>query len=462
MVQDNPLPPGPPGAVESWNYWDVDNNMTDENGPWVKAMRIFKKDGAVVQRELYVADEEPEEEQPLKMESKSDGLEMKPGLEMKESHDTGIDPTRSDGIPLDNYDPIFLQTDGPVRVHLHNMTPDYQMSDDHITGDVVTGYQEGAKTKRAAKTLLEYEQEELDALDKRGLEITKMLQYVYNSMEDCKICKALHNTVWREDDPRRPILPSEGLGEKFYNTHPNCKCSWIDLGLKIVPKDLGGKKHGRPLAAKVQEVADERARITDEYLYPLKEALMMNHIQADEFPWIPQDVRLKMKDHTKNGRCLLIVAAGPSITDHRVEGEKLRRMWTEDLMKKMTYTAVGKGRDINHMIPCKTNNGFVYDAEWNESKKRMEFIVWEEDQEILQAIRDNIITSVSINTGTPRTIEKVCYDDECFMQPTGTILGEANGIAFAYIVTKEGWRYNGRQIRAIPPGIKYTKIYLLE
>ena len=201
----------------------------------------------------------------------------------------------------------------------------------------------------------------------------------------------------------------------------------------------------------------------------LSEALnIYRHKQPDEFDWIEPEEIENMKNYSAErgkGRFILAVASGESVTDHRPEGvESLRRRWTADEMKQNIRTAKGKLIDINHMYSkIDPHSGVIYDANWNHKTQKGEVMIWETDEVILDAIRDNIIEAVSINTGKPRRIDTNCDDGECFIEPSGTILGEENGVALAYVVTgNEGLDYHGQHIPALPPGMKFTKIYLVE
>lgn len=206
-----------------------------------------------------------------------------------------------------------------------------------------------------------------------------------------------------------------------------------------------------------------------------KEALVLE--SKEDFSWIDEEAINNMLTRSKmgDGKFLLIRAAQPAVTDHRSEGEKYRRWVTEDVLKKLTYTAIGKSRDINHYYPVKDfNGGVVVDAEWNDKTKTAEFVVFETDQEILDAIKKGIITAVSINgskarkeiivdgSGKPITNEIQCSTGDCFRKGEGIVLGERDNIAFTYVVTQPGWFYNGMKIIATKPGIKTTKIHILE
>jgi len=292
------------------------------------------------------------------------------------------------------------------------------------------------------------------------------MRFQYNRQENCPICKPLDNLEFWVDDPARPIVPSENLGAGVFNTHPNCKCSNIPfiklLSENKTPKsDKGKSKVTRDSLA-------ERKRITQEYLRPLNEAVNYREKSPAEFSWIDSSTINEMQKHAeqnKPGRFILAVVSGESYTDHRIEGtEKHRRHWTEDEMRQNIRTGKGKLIDINHLVPKKDPySGGIFDANWNETTKKGEMILFETDQEILNAIRTDIIGAVSINTGPPRTIELNCNTGECLLEPKGTHLGNHKGVALSYVVTSpKGFTYNGQWLYPLPPGMKFTKIYLVE
>ena len=202
----------------------------------------------------------------------------------------------------------------------------------------------------------------------------------------------------------------------------------------------------------------------------MSEALILSKDRKpNEFDWIDDNAIEEMIKYSKNhgkGKFLLVVLSGETITDHRPEGrgEIHRRRWGEQELIQNIRTAKGKMVDINHMFQKKDmQSGGVYDANWNFKTHRGEAILWETDEEILDAIRNDIIDAVSIHTGLPRTVKTNCEDGECFIEPQGTILGEQDNIALTYVVTHpDGFRYNGMVIPPFPPGMKFTKIYLVE
>ncbi len=207
-----------------------------------------------------------------------------------------------------------------------------------------------------------------------------------------------------------------------------------------------------------------------------REAIVQQN--PDDFHWIDEAAMKEMIMEGKKGKgkYILLKAAEAATTDHRVEGESYQRIITPELLKKLTYTAIRKGSDINHMYPKRDiNSGAVIDAEFNDKTGFAEFIYFETDTEILQGIADGYIDAVSINGGAARSykiIDKAgqtmenpeiqCSTGECFRLGEGIILGEKDNIAFTWVVTKPGWRYNGRMIPATVPGVKTTGIFVLE
>jgi len=423
------------------------------------------------------------------------------GKPFDEKSDTGDDLTRTGPggeRPKDNYDTEFYQGEGDVKLNIP--TPYYDDRRLHDVSGIVPELQEDIQIHKV------YTKEENDALNVYALllaaglvsigiaefmkivksdnykqlnKLRKMpggkinqlkpydfLRFQYNRQEDCPICKPLDKLEFWADDPKRPIVPSENLGAGVYNTHPNCKCSNIPF-VKLLSADQSPKS-SRPKSQEARDSLAERKRITNEYLRPLNEALVYEKRRLGEFNWITKDTIREMKKHAKDskeGRFILAVVSGESFTDHRVEGvEKHRRHWTEDEMRQNIRTGKGKLLDINHLQPKKDPySGGIFDANWNEATKKGEMIIFESDIEILNAIRNDTITAVSINTGPPRTVELNCNTGECLLEPQGTSLGNDKGVALSYVVTSpHGFNYNGKWLYPLPPGIKFTKLYLLE
>ena len=308
------------------------------------------------------------------------------------------------------------------------------------------------------------------------------------------ICAQLADTVWEEKDPRRPILPSEGAG--ITNTHPGCQCKWENFTILDDDPDtfdsiLRPTLQGRPLsdfgwkAHAIQKLADTNLEIQGKFkagirLTPLapdgtllRETMVFKKIRETieniekEFRWISPEYMTKLKKADIPGRILLIRASQATITDHRREGEPYPRMLTPRELFALTRTAIGKKMDINHDTPLREPwHKRIVDAEFDESSETCQMLIHETDEDILQAIRDHIITAVSINAGAPREEKIVCADATCndkVIMPEGLILGENDDIALTYVVTNPaGFWYNGRHIDAAIPGVKTTAIEILE
>lgn len=190
-----------------------------------------------------------------------------------------------------------------------------------------------------------------------------------------------------------------------------------------------------------------------------------------EFTWMSPEYVEKAKtiplQNGGLGKVLLIRAAGETVTDHRAEAPPgspesryLRKLTATELMK-MARTGHQKGADLNHLGNAYQTNGVVLDADFNEDLNQMQFVVYETDPEVLNAIANGTISAVSINGGLPRRTSVQC-DDQCYVVPEGVILGENDGIAFTYVVTNpQGMTWRGQQIPPAKPGIGFTKIEFL-
>lgn len=186
-----------------------------------------------------------------------------------------------------------------------------------------------------------------------------------------------------------------------------------------------------------------------------------------EFGWLTDDYVLKAKELSEeaNGKLYLIRAAGETVTDHTGEGEPYKRKLSAEELNSMTRTAIGKKMDINHQPEYETD-ATILDAEFDPSRKEMQMLVLERDNQINAAIDDGKITAVSINGGMPRneTIESCdnnCTDGNCELcvVPKGVVLGEIDGIGMTWVVTDpDGLYWNGHYVSKAEPGIKFTKI----
>lgn len=436
------------------NYFDSNGNMVDENGPWIWFERIFQKNGEDMYRDKYI-DEKEEGLQESFVASKPT-FDINDAWNPKAPNHIGLVTNQANG-------PEMFQSSG---ITLLQPTPQFDDKFKQVPIGETPPLQEA-----------------------RPITLKKFLQYKYNpdpENPDCKICQPLDGTIWRDDDKTRPILPSEKFGDDIMNTHPHCKCTWIPI-LKPIDEsktEIGPRKqNGRKLGKIAMKSASERAHITNKYFRRLKfdpitngaswtlkkpdkvQEAMIPGMAKEAFPWIT-DEALKSLYKPQKGKFILVIATGPgtNITDHRRDGEQYRRKIPESLLMKMTYTAVGKMMDINHTTPKKNPaSGVVYDAEWNEKYKNIEMLLYETDEEILDAIRKGIIDSVSINGSEPRTWDIQCETGECFRVPQGSILGESDNIALTYVVTDpRGMMYNGRHIPPAEPGVKVTQLHILE
>jgi len=271
-------------------------------------------------------------------------------------------------------------------------------------------------------------------------------------------------------EKNRPVPPSEGLG--WTNTHPNCQCYWLII--KQPSKTAKATKPQIKQFQKINRLIGQKARYgtlhkvhADGKLYKtmthknVREALMEIR---DEFSWLQPQYLDKIKAINAPGRMYLIRASEEAITDHRGEGEPLRRWLSPDELHAMARTAVKKGMDINHHPEWRTNSE-VLDSEYDKMLKQIQMIVYEEDQEINDAIQRGDITAVSINGGSPRNESIQCpacqssTNCECFIVPEGVILGEADDIALTWVVTNPtGIMWHGQFIPPATPGVKTTAI----
>jgi len=187
-----------------------------------------------------------------------------------------------------------------------------------------------------------------------------------------------------------------------------------------------------------------------------------------EFTWLTPDHIKAVKKQEANGKWLLIRASEVAITDHRGEGEPFRRLLSGDELHGLSRTGVLKGSDINH-DPQHETGGKVMDGDYNKELQQVQFLHLEPDPEIIEAIKNDTISGVSINGGPPRSESfemlngQPCDNSgECFIVPHGVILGETDNIAFTYVVTNPlGMYWRGEWIPPANPGVKSTKIEIL-
>jgi hypothetical protein len=311
----------------------------------------------------------------------------------------------------------------------------------------------------------------------------KYAKYRYNSHEGDDICNSFNGMVFDLNEiSGRPVLPSEN--QMYVSTHPNCKCTWemIDpiLADQVTPDQMIGsqKEHvqriNRVIGQKSRygslhpinsdgSVGDDTISFNPRYSETVKIQEAINELRQ-QFTWLTPQYVDKIKEQPWQGKFLLVRAASETMTDHRIEGEPYKRLLSGEELHGMARTAVGKGMDINHIPQLKTN-AVIMDSEYDPSRKEIQMLVYETDPQILQAIADGVIDSVSINGGPPRTEDvKPCNGDtgELCLHPQGVILGETDGIALTFVVTSpRGLNWRGQLIPPATPGINNTSIEIL-
>lgn len=305
-----------------------------------------------------------------------------------------------------------------------------------------------------------------------------LAKYVKNPLHDNKkkdICDDYAGRIFNLlDNGDRPILPSENLG--YTTTHPNCGCKWEMVVTGDAPSTLNrseqsitdnikghitkaANKHELHTVKKDGKLSS-RTRGTN----PLKETIAKIR---EQFDWLDNDYlkNIKKAADEVDGKIYLIRAATETITDHRVEGDTLRRKLSGNELNAMARTAVGCKMDINHN-PDYTTDAVIMDSEYDPDRKEIQMIILEKDSEINRLIADHKITAVSINGGYPRKqlVEPCvddCKNDNCEMcnVPTGVILGEMDDIGMTWVVTaNEGIYWRGDKIEGAKPGIQNTAI----
>jgi len=296
--------------------------------------------------------------------------------------------------------------------------------------------------------------------------VDDLMEYVYQSHDKDDICAGFNGKKYDLANRRnRPVPPSEGLG--YTNTHPNCQCYWkpVTEGFKANKPTKRQKDH----LHHVNRIIGQKSRYgtlhkihRDGKLYnkttdqnPIREAI--EEIRQD-FEWLTEPYMDKIQSIQIPGQRFLIRASAEAITDHRSEGEPYRRLLDGDELHAMARTAIGKNMDVNHNMAFRTKSD-VLDSEYDKNRKEIQMIVNEQDPEILQAINEGRISAVSINGGAPRNEAVQCGQDECFIVPTGVILGELDNIALTWVVTDpRGIMYKGQMIPPASPGVKTTAI----
>jgi len=184
------------------------------------------------------------------------------------------------------------------------------------------------------------------------------------------------------------------------------------------------------------------------------------------FAWVPDVGRLKEISRTQKGKILLVEGLHPMVTDPVNRGHGARE-WTKGQVMKSAYTAIGKGLNIHHVL--RLNPAYqhvVLDGEFNDLTETAEYVVYEEDPEILRLIREEYITKVSMQGDPRRNPVKCdkCGTSECRCRevPEGVIFGSSLNESMAYVITKDDATYYGKPIPKAPPGDWNTSVRIVE
>jgi hypothetical protein len=194
----------------------------------------------------------------------------------------------------------------------------------------------------------------------------------------------------------------------------------------------------------------------------------MEGLKEGAFSWYPHPVEkiIEISKKTK-GKFLLIEGLHPMITDPFNRGHGATEHTAEQLIKS-TYTAIGKKMNINHTIRLDpAYKHIIADGEFNTKTNTAEYIVYEEDPQILDMIKNGYITHVSMEGEGRRAALKCDQCDSptgclCRMVPEGVLFGNEFGEAMAYVVTKPGATYRDMQIEPGPPGDWNTSVKIAE
>jgi len=422
--------------------------------------------------------------------------QQKLGKPFNDKSDTGDDLSRTGPgrtAPRENYDPVHLE--GQSTTKLNTATGIELMPDAKQIYDVdgtVPELQEDIKItieiKDESQEEKPYELQDHDLRDHEGrkdpgthintikagerkiqdlIPISDIWKSENEGMNEAKTFSFIGTPIDEPDDGEDFTHASSWIGTVTWNPK-TLEATVVMNGKRYNHANVGGKDFESFRGAPSKGAHWNRFWKGQFHSSNYSEALLMDHRETDEFDWIDDAAIFEMTKYAKehgSGKFILAVVSGDSKTDHRPEGrDEHMRHWNREELIQNIRTGKGKLTDINHLWP-KTDpeSGGVYDANWNFKTDRGEMILWETDQDIIQAIRDDVITAVSINTGNPRVIHTNCDEGECYLEPHGTILGETNGVALAFVVTDPaGFKYNGQVIPSFPPGMKFTKLYIVE
>ncbi|MEW6589336.1 MAG: hypothetical protein AB1299_09270, partial [Thermoproteota archaeon] len=201
---------------------------------------------------------------------------------------------------------------------------------------------------------------------------------------------------------------------------------------------------------------------------PIRLLETLEGIREDSFSWYPHPLTKLIEVSKKtNGKFILVEGIHPMITDPFNRGHGATEYTPEQLVRS-TYTAIGKKMNLVHEMRLNPNyKHIIADGEFNDATKTAEFVIYEEDPEILRLIREGYITHVSMEGEGRRAPIKCDSCDSpsgciCRIVPEGIIFGNEFGEAMAYVVTKQGATYHGKKVPEGPPGDWNTSVKIAE
>lgn len=195
---------------------------------------------------------------------------------------------------------------------------------------------------------------------------------------------------------------------------------------------------------------------------------LQEKVTNGSFSWLPNSIEKLKEIGAKNrGKFILVEGLHPMTTDPLNIGHGARE-YSESAVMKATMTAINKKMNINHETSLRPDRIHVItDGDYNEETKTAEYVLYEEDEEILELIRNEFITHVSMQGAPSRPLKKQCDScgtGKCICKDIieGLIFGDDKGEAMAYVVTKDGAKYRGVPLQAAPPGDFNTSLTIAE
>lgn len=201
---------------------------------------------------------------------------------------------------------------------------------------------------------------------------------------------------------------------------------------------------------------------------PIRLLETLQGIREGAFSWYPHPLEKLIEVSKKtNGKFILVEGIHPMITDPFNRGHGATEYTPEQLVRS-TYTAIGKKMNLVHEMRLNPQyRHIIADGEFNDTTKTAEYVIYEEDPEILRLIREGYITHVSMEGESRRAPIKCDSCDSpsgciCRIVPEGIIFGNEFGEAMAYVVTKPSATYYGKKIPEGPPGDSNTSVKIAE